>query len=927
MAAEVIITGTLHDASGNPLVGVVVTADLANFGTTPPTVTGTRLLAPLGVKATTDASGNFSLPVYGNYQISPASTYYSVSYEGTSAGYVFNVAGTYDLSAISPYTPTNLGLVSVAPTYPNYTAPTPLTGDNSANVATTTYVNAQTAYLNNQAYAVNFSGSDLGAKVNNAVTGMSALGGGTVILPTGTWNVSTEINPVSNVNIQGAGQNKTILVGIGSGRVIHVSGTSGSHVSNVRISHLTVKNGTAQTGNTIGTAGRDGIRVDYADYVTIENCTVTSIQGSYGIVLKACTFANVYNNTVTNFTYAGILCFPGCHDIHIENNYVDTATTSYVNSYGIVGGSTREFGGDPEGYSYNIWIRGNTVKNIPTWEAIDFHGGHHLWIENNYVENCYVGILTALVTGGISTDPTLYDVTIRNNKIIQGTATLNGRAIICQGESQSAFASDFWVEGNYINGYGAGAAASAFTLGAIDVRYVKGVSVEGNHFLNYSQQALYMISVIGAKVRANHFYDMVDRFPANTNGACVYLHIGNWDVTVENNSSNPSTPALSPYYFFRTGSLVNNFSLGRNYIKSAQTGDYFTSSATLYFTAAPTTASALMLKNGDPIFDANGRVGWYASCGDGFFGLSTLTITTANISSSSTTLNGFTGGSGSTTWYHWLPPGANISIAGAGVAGATLNAKVLANDGTNVTLDTAASTSVTGANVTYQVPTVVSANQWWNEWESVFATDPAKGYQVRGDKVAFKPSSIGFRFSDGAPCIAYNAIQTATNSDNWTQTDNTKASYLIRLSNTGVQYYYAASGTAAGNFATFWGTALSSSINTGATLGGTTATTTLTATTSATIGGGTPITKAVIYTPSLTPTSVAANTTAGQTYTVTGLTTADKVIVNPPSMTAGTGLVAAWASGANTLSIQWSNMTAGALTPVSGTYQIVAIRS
>jgi hypothetical protein len=97
--------------------------------------------------------------------------------------------------------------------------------------------------------------------------------------------------------------------------------------------------------------------------------------------------------------------------------------------------------------------------------------------------------------------------------------------------------------------------------------------------------------------------------------------------------------------------------------------------------------------------------------------------------------------------------------------------------------------------------------------------------------------------------------------------------------------------------------------------------------TSPTIGGGTAITKVVVYAPSLTPASVAANTSAEQDFTVSGLTTADTVTVNGPAPANATGIVNARVKSANTLSLTFVNPTAGALTPVSGTYMILAIRN
>ena len=99
------------------------------------------------------------------------------------------------------------------------------------------------------------------------------------------------------------------------------------------------------------------------------------------------------------------------------------------------------------------------------------------------------------------------------------------------------------------------------------------------------------------------------------------------------------------------------------------------------------------------------------------------------------------------------------------------------------------------------------------------------------------------------------------------------------------------------------------------------------ATASLTLGAGTPLTKAVVYSQTITPASVGAATVAEQTFTVTGLTTADKVLVNLFPTGNATGIAGVRVSATNTLAISYVNPTAGALTPAAGTYNIVAIRS
>lgn len=88
---------------------------------------------------------------------------------------------------------------------------------------------------------------------------------------------------------------------------------------------------------------------------------------------------------------------------------------------------------------------------------------------------------------------------------------------------------------------------------------------------------------------------------------------------------------------------------------------------------------------------------------------------------------------------------------------------------------------------------------------------------------------------------------------------------------------------------------------------------------------GTSINSFSKYSSTLTPASVAADTSAEQTFTVTGLTTSQVVVVNGPTPTAGTGIVNARVSAANTLALTFINSTAAAATPASGVYSLIAL--
>ncbi len=88
----------------------------------------------------------------------------------------------------------------------------------------------------------------------------------------------------------------------------------------------------------------------------------------------------------------------------------------------------------------------------------------------------------------------------------------------------------------------------------------------------------------------------------------------------------------------------------------------------------------------------------------------------------------------------------------------------------------------------------------------------------------------------------------------------------------------------------------------------------------------TPLVPFTVLTATLTPTSVAANTSAEQTFTVTPLpfinSSPSTVIVNKPSMTPGLVVGGARVTAANTLGLNFMNVTATTVTPVAETYTI-----
>lgn len=101
-----------------------------------------------------------------------------------------------------------------------------------------------------------------------------------------------------------------------------------------------------------------------------------------------------------------------------------------------------------------------------------------------------------------------------------------------------------------------------------------------------------------------------------------------------------------------------------------------------------------------------------------------------------------------------------------------------------------------------------------------------------------------------------------------------------------------------------------------------------TPTDSLSIGGGTVVTKIVVYSQTLTPAQLsAAIGVSEQTFTITGLATTDKIFVSGPTPTALCPPVTYRVSATNTIAIGFVDLTVALCTPASGTYVVFAIRS
>jgi hypothetical protein len=284
-ATTVTVTGNLKNTLGASLgSNVYVKARLRNFEPNIPRVIATGVIVRPEVDVKPDSSGQISTPLYSNYDITPAGTYYTIEYYSggqfkSSANYLIcTVTGgacsasiaSFDLNSASPMTTVPV----VAPptgdsiyqrldggNQPsgNYTPTTDAAqslGNSSArwNAALAT-VTAKT--LNSTRFPSDFAGADCGAKINAADADLGATAGEmwvnqacglnwTTALAlsanhvlrfiqggTYTLNVGQTIS-AANVGIIGDGPWTTILsVNFPSGDVFKFTG-SGGYVRDVR---------------------------------------------------------------------------------------------------------------------------------------------------------------------------------------------------------------------------------------------------------------------------------------------------------------------------------------------------------------------------------------------------------------------------------------------------------------------------------------------------------------------------------------------------------------------------------------------------------------------------------------------------------------------------------------------------------------------
>lgn len=174
-------------------------------------------------------------------------------------------------------------------------------------------------------------------------------------------------------------------------------------------------------------------------------------------------------------------------------------------------------------------------------------------------------------------------------------------------------------------------------------------------------------------------------------------------IRVCENTLAPSSLAAAPASFLRASLPALSAQISDNLVGALTSASLYQNEGYLPVECPSKPAQYLTQKYGDVILTNEGKPGWYVTEPKvGFGSLNAAVVVTVATLAGSTNVTIIANVAGD---YRWLPVGMNVVIAGAGINGADLHARIMANDGTNLTLDKMAETSLGGANaanVTYQ---------------------------------------------------------------------------------------------------------------------------------------------------------------------------------------------------------------------------------
>ena len=229
--------------------------------------------------------------------------------------------------------------------------------------------------------------------------------------------------------------------------------------------------------------------------VTLENLNFENIN-TWHIILsdKKVKNINIKNCEFKNIVYSAIIFNPENENITVEKCLFDTiiytSTSITQNRYFIASGSTFEDNTDVNFLIKNAKYINNKCLNNSLWEGIDCHGGENVVIKNNYIYNCYRGIMACADDRYINN----YfhgNFEICDNEIYNEIGTTISDGIIFGGTNDNSITGyNFNIYNNKI----INSNSNSNNNGAINFRSVKNVNIY-NNIIEKSYNGIYCVGV------------------------------------------------------------------------------------------------------------------------------------------------------------------------------------------------------------------------------------------------------------------------------------------------------------------------------------------------------------------------------------------------------------------------------------------------
>jgi hypothetical protein len=163
--------------------------------------------------------------------------------------------------------------------------------------------------------------------------------------------------------------------------------------------------------------GEIGIYVDAPAGAPVQRLTISNSEvgsfGGHGLYLREVSNLLVQNNRIHDIVYAGVMVLSG-HGGRIVGNIVQRigvngSSANDGNAYGIAlsrivaGGNT---------VTTDFTVDSNTVEDVPTWHALDTHGGQRIDFTNNTIRRVSRAVFVTTDDGG--SRPT--DINVKGNQ-------------------------------------------------------------------------------------------------------------------------------------------------------------------------------------------------------------------------------------------------------------------------------------------------------------------------------------------------------------------------------------------------------------------------------------------------------------------------------------------------------------------------------